>query len=179
MEGTFLVMLWNILMMQIYQWLSHIGKIELDSRKVCYHQTGFTEHGLITHITNSRNNIHKIILVKVIYLWAYDWMQNVLDAVSIFLCSIDQALIINKCIKYLEIFGLLKQRIVITLFALTGTNRHSSLHSPCRTYHDLLLRAILQSVITRHTGKLQGIIANIIIYRPWQVINLILRRTEI
>ena len=151
--------------MQINERLSHISKIELDSREVRYHQTGFTEHGLITHITNSRNNIHIIIFIKVIYLRAYNRVQYIFNTISIFLGRFNQTRIIDQGIKYLEIGTFFKQRIIISLLALTCPYRNGSLHTPCRTDHDLFLIVILQTIITRYTGKFQCIIAFIIIDR--------------
>ena len=73
-ECSFFIMLRNILVMQIYQWFTHISKIKLNTGKICNHKTGFTEHCFVTHITYGWYYIYIIIFIKIINLCADNWM---------------------------------------------------------------------------------------------------------
>ena len=87
-EGSFLIMLRYIVMVQVDHRLTHISEIKLNAGEIRNHQTGFPEHLLIIDTGmsmngNRRNNLYRRILIKIIDLRADDRMKYIDDLITV------------------------------------------------------------------------------------------------
>ena len=82
-EGSFLVVLGNIPVVEIYHRLAHVGEIKLNAGKIRYHQGSFAENFFVAHIPCGGNDFHEFIFRKILCLGADNGMQDVLNPVAV------------------------------------------------------------------------------------------------
>lgn len=123
-KGSVFVVLRNLVVVQIDDWLPHVRKVKLDAGEVRDHQRRLAEKFLVTHLAGGGDDLDQVIFRKIVVLRADDRVQHVLNAVAVFLRGIQKPRVIHEAVVHPEVAGLLEVRVVIARDALTFCDRH-------------------------------------------------------